>query len=60
MKIMTCLISGQHVPNLLAIQAVKPDWLDLVVTPRMTGKESQLLRALEVSGLDYRLKHDIS
>ena len=54
MKIMACLISGQHVPNLLAIHAVKPDWLDLVVTPRMTGKESQLLKALEVGGLDYR------
>jgi hypothetical protein len=59
MKIMACLISGQHVPNLLAIQAVKPDWLYLVVTPRMTGKESQLLKALEVGGLDYRLKHEI-
>lgn len=59
MKIMACLISGQHVPNLLAIQTVKPDWLYLVVTPRMAGKESQLLNALVVGGLDYRSKHKI-
>jgi len=56
MKIMVCLISGQHVPNLLSIQSVRPDLLVLVVTSGMKGKDSQLLKALEVGGLDYSPK----
>jgi len=56
MKIMVCLISGQHVPNLLSIQSVRPDLLVLAVTSGMKGKDSQLLKALEVGGLDYSSK----
>ncbi|MBN1236756.1 MAG: DUF1887 family protein [Methanotrichaceae archaeon] len=59
MKIMVCLISGQHVPNLLSIQSVKPDWLVLVVTFGMKGKDSQLIQALAVGGLDYSSKKEI-
>jgi hypothetical protein len=63
MKIMVCLISGQHVPNLLSIRSESPvpDRLVLIVTPLMKArdKHNQLLNALAVGGLDYRPRHDI-
>jgi hypothetical protein len=63
MKIMVCLISGQHVPNLLSIRSETPvpDWLVLIVTPLMRArdKHNQLLNALAAGGLDYRHRHDI-
>lgn len=49
-KIMVCLISGQHVPNLLSIKSESPvpDRLILIVTPLMKArdKHNQLLNAL--------------
>ena len=59
MKILVCLVSMQHVPNLRSIQSVKPDWLVLAVTSGMAGKDMQLLKALKVGGLDYAEKIDI-
>jgi len=59
MKIMVCLISGQHVPNLLSIQTVRPDFLVLAVTSGMKGKDVQLLKALDVGGLAYSSKKEI-
>jgi len=63
MKIMVCLISGQHVPNLLSIKSETPvpDRLVLIVTPLMRArdKHNQLLNALAVGGLDYGPRHDI-
>jgi len=59
MKIMVCLISVQHVPNLLSIQSVRPDKLILAVTSGMKGREKQLLDALEAGGLDYKSRHEI-
>lgn len=61
MKIMACLVSQQHVPNLLAIQAVKPDRLVLLVTQVMKKREKDihLLKALAVGGRDYTAKHEI-
>jgi len=63
MKIMVCLISGQHVPNLLSIRSENPvpDRLVLIVTPLMKArdKHNQLLNALAAGGLDYRTRHDI-
>ena len=63
MKIMVCLISGQHVPNLLSIRSEDPvpDRLVLIVTPLMRAREkhSQLLNALAAGGLDYGSRHDI-
>ncbi len=62
-KIMVCLISGQHVPNLLSIKSESPvpDRLILIVTPLMKArdKHNQLLNALAAGGLDYGSKHDI-
>jgi hypothetical protein len=63
MKIMVCLISGQHVPNLLSIRSEipVPDRLVLIVTPLMKArdKHNQLLNALAAGGLDYGTRHDI-
>lgn len=63
MKIMVCLISGQHVPNLLSIRSETPvpDRLVLIVTPLMMArdKHNQLLNALATGGLDYRSRHDV-
>lgn len=62
-KIMVCLISGQHVPNLLSIRSETPlpDLLVLIVTPLMKArdKHKQLLNALAAGGLDYGTRHDI-
>lgn len=61
MTIMACLVSQQHVPNLLAIQAVKPDRLVLLVTPGMKEREkdTHLLKALAAGGRDYSAEHEI-
>lgn len=63
MKIMVCLISGQHVPNLLSIRSENPvpDRLVLIVTPLMMArdKHNQLLNALAAGRLDYGTRHDI-
>lgn len=63
MKLMVCLISGQHVPNLLSIRSESPvpDRLVLIVTPLMKARNmhNQLLNALAAGGLDYQTRHDI-
>lgn len=65
MKIMVCLISGQHIPNLLVIRSEKPspDKLVLIVSSYMAKEDrhNQLLNALKVGGLDYtpKSKHEI-
>lgn len=50
MKAMVCLISDQHVPNLLTIHAIEPDLLILLETPGMKVKRgaSNLIRALRM------------
>jgi hypothetical protein len=50
MKVMVCLISDQHVPNLLSVHAVEPDLLFLVETPGMKAKRgaSNFIRALRM------------
>lgn len=54
MKALVSLIGGQHVPNLLVIQEVRPDRLILLVTKGMQKGKDQLLQALLVGGLDYQ------
>lgn len=58
---MVCLVSQQHVPNLLAVQAVKPDRLVLLVTPGMKerGKDLHLLKALAAGGRDHSADHEM-
>jgi len=60
MNILVCLISGQHIPNLLTLKSIRPDWLVLLVTPGMKKqeKDSQFLKALAAGGQDYSFKHD--
>ena len=61
MKILVCLISGQHVPNLLTVKAINPDKLRLLVTPAMKRqeKDSQFLKALSAGGLDYSMDDEM-
>ncbi len=50
MKVMVCLISDQHVPNLLTVHTIEPDLLILLETPGMKVKRgaSNLIRALRM------------
>jgi len=50
MKIMVCLISDQHVPNLLTVHAIEPELLFLIETPGMKAKKaaSNFIRALRL------------
>ena len=63
MKIMVCLISGQHVPNLLSIRSEDPvpDRLVLIVTSFMKAKNKhiQFLNALAAGGLNYDSRNEI-
>lgn len=61
MKIMVCLISGQHVPNLLTVKAIKPDRLVLLVTGGMKkqGKDTQFLNALSAGGQKLPMEPEI-
>ncbi|QDV33704.1 Card1-like endonuclease domain-containing protein [Tautonia plasticadhaerens] len=57
MRILLCLLSEQHVPNLLSVHHFdpKPDRLVLVETGEMKRRRAaeHLLKALEAGGLDY-------
>lgn len=53
MTVLVCLISNQHIPNLLTVKAVSPDNLVLLVTPGMKKKAGWFLKALAAGGLDY-------
>lgn len=61
MKILLCLLSGQHVPNLLSVHQFAPDQLVLVETPGMRQQSAaeSFLRALELGGRDYRERSTI-
>lgn len=58
MRILLCLLSGQHVPNLLSVHHFAPDRLVLVETPAMRKQRAAdcFLRALELGGQDFRLR----
>lgn len=55
MNILLCLLSDQHVPNLLAVHHYRPDHLVLVASAAMERKKAaaHLLAALKKGGLDY-------
>lgn len=55
MKVLLCLLSEQHVPNLLSVHHYRPDRLVLVetTTMRQRGAAENFLRALCLGGLDY-------
>lgn len=54
MKIMVCIISNQHVPNLRPIHEIRPEKLYFLETSGMKDNRNYLLKALEKGGLDYR------
>jgi len=56
MVTLVCLLSEQHVPNLLSVHHYRPDRLVLVTTPRMVDEKRHrnLLAALAEGGLSYR------
>ena len=60
MNIMICLISDQHIPNLLTVHKVMPDLLILVVTPEMKRRNvaTNFMNALDIGGLSYLQKKD--
>ncbi len=61
MKILLCLLSDQHIPNLLSVHHFRPDRLVLIETTGMEkrGTAQNFLRALQLGGLEYRDRCDI-
>jgi hypothetical protein len=55
MKVLLCLLSEQHVPNLLSVHHYKPDQLVLVESTAMKARRvaCNFLEALRFGGLDY-------
>ena len=55
MKTLLCLLSDQHVPNLLSVHHFRPDRLVLVESQAMRAKKSaeHFQSALNLGGLDY-------
>ncbi len=57
---LVCLISDQHVPNLLTVKAVRPGHLVLVVTEKMMKNAPWFLSALAEGGRDYSKNYEIA
>ena len=55
MKVLICLLSDQHVPNLLSVHHYQPDQLVLVESPQMGKRQvsKHFLAALSRGSLDY-------
>ncbi|MDD4268942.1 MAG: DUF1887 family CARF protein [Pirellulales bacterium] len=55
MRVLLCLLSAQHVPNLLSVHHYQPDRLVLIESHGMQKKRAaaNLLAALKLGGLDY-------
>lgn len=60
MTTLVCLVSDQHIPNLLTVKAIRPDYLVLVITDRMKKKLPLFLDALAAGGLDYYRKYSVT
>lgn len=61
MKVLLCLLSDQHVPNLLSVHHYKPDQLVLIESTAMNqrGVAQNFLNALEIGGLEYENRKHI-
>lgn len=61
MKVLLCLLSEQHVPNLLSVHHYEPDQLVLVESDAMrrTHAAENFLAALKMGRLDYGSKHHV-
>uniref|UniRef100_A0A7C4QLT8 DUF1887 family protein n=1 Tax=Schlesneria paludicola TaxID=360056 RepID=A0A7C4QLT8_9PLAN len=62
MKVLLCLLSEQHVPNLLAVHHYQPDQLVLVESTTMEKRRAScnFLKALQIGGLDYESRTRIA
>lgn len=56
---MACLLSNQHIPNLIGVKMYTPDKLILVVSKKMKDKSDLFLNALKIGGLNYEDKKEI-
>lgn len=61
MKVLLCLLSDQHVPNLLSVHHYKPEQLVLIESTAMKsrGVSRNFLSALKIGGLDYENRKHI-
>ncbi len=61
MKVLCCLLSDQHVPNLLSIHHFQPDRLVLIESERMRRRNAaqNFLDALKCGKLDYTERCDV-
>ncbi|MCS6912332.1 MAG: DUF1887 family protein [Myxococcota bacterium] len=57
-RVLICLMSDQHVPNLLSVHQLRPDHLVLVVTPEKQDRVRFFLEALRLGGLDYANRYE--
>jgi hypothetical protein len=59
MRVLLCLVSDQHIPNLLSVHHLQPDHLVLVETAAMEKREvsTNFLKALRLGGVDYSDRH---
>lgn len=60
MKALVCMLSAQHVPNLLSVHHLRPDRLVLVVTTDMAKRraDAAFLDALAHGQMDYRERYE--
>lgn len=61
MKVLLCLLSEQHVPNLLSVHHYKPDRLVLVESTKMRKQKAadNFQQALKLGNLDYDDRCDV-
>ncbi len=50
---LVCVLTGQHVPNLLSVKRFRPRQLILVASARMRDRAPWFLQSLKAAGLDY-------
>jgi hypothetical protein len=55
MQVLLCLLSDQHVPNLLSVHHFKPEQLVLIESKAMKSRDvsRNFINALKIGGLDY-------
>jgi hypothetical protein len=61
MRVLLCLLSEQHVPNLLSVHHFQPERIALLESARMhqLGTADHFLTALQQGGMDYRDRCDV-
>lgn len=57
--VLVCLLTGQHIPNLISVKHYKPRTLILVASTAMASRAKPFLAALKAGGHDYELCHEI-